>query len=186
MFIDALQCGQGAVCKDGRGGGAVWLEYFCFFSHSSTGSRKAGARGLLPVWVRSRPQNLQTRASRLISSAQKGHFFMPSLSFVRSTAAVSAFIMRAAGNAIINIAAPKNHQRIKLRPLLWAIAAGIRPIKTATIRTSIRYLLVLSTTVLFYLLQVGCSKSGAIDFTSVRLGVFRGGVNGATGCGFGK
>lgn len=77
-----------------------------------------------------RPQNLQTIASPLIISAQYGHFFIPSLSWFRSIVSVSGLISNAAGKATMNRAAPKSHQRMKLRPLLRAIAAGMRPIRT--------------------------------------------------------
>src|ERR1039458_4623206 len=87
---------------------------------------------------RSRPQYRQTTASRLMISAQKGHFRLsPARSFLWSIAWASDFMSSACGRATMNRAAPYSHHATKLRPLDWAMAAGIRPITTAITNSSI-------------------------------------------------
>ncbi len=93
-----------------------------------------------PTWLgeisgRSRWQYRQTFASAFTISAQNGHFLPPSASASASSVFASAFVSNECGNAAINRTAPYIHQSMKFFPLVFAMNAGINPIRTAPTKT---------------------------------------------------
>jgi hypothetical protein len=66
-----------------------------------------------------------------------GIFEIILIGFVLALCFTSVLMSREWGKATMNKAAPYSHHATKLLPFDWAMAAGIKPIRIATTRTSI-------------------------------------------------